>query len=193
MGAEADKRCIVFLGPPGSGKGTQAEILAAEMEIPTISTGEMLRAAVSAGSELGERVEAVMASGALVDDDLMAEVVQARLEHDDTDGGFFLDGYPRTEIQAAHLDRILGEVGGRLGGVLFVTVPEEELVRRALARGRGDDRSEVIHERLRVYREQTAPLVAHYDSRGLLHRVAGHQAIEEVTDEIRRIVGALAA
>ncbi|HEV7518141.1 MAG TPA: nucleoside monophosphate kinase, partial [Thermoanaerobaculia bacterium] len=150
----------VLLGAPGSGKGTQGGVLSRRLGIPAISTGEMLREAVTAGSELGLKVNGIMAAGSLVDDGTMAEVVRERLSRCGQGGGFLLDGYPRTIPQAETLERILGEAGEALDAVLLVEVPEEELVRRAVARRRGeDDREEVVRQRLRVYREKTAPVI----------------------------------
>jgi len=171
----------VMLGAPGSGKGTQAEVLARALGIPTISTGEMLRQAVAEGSELGARVEGIMAAGKLVDDALMAEVVAERLTRPDAEAGFLLDGYPRTPPQAETLDGLLEARGASLDAVLLLDVPEEELVRRALGRRRADDSEAVIRERLRVYREKTEPLVAHYERRGLLVRIDGNRPVDAVT------------
>ena len=171
----------VMLGAPGSGKGTQAEVLARALGIPTISTGEMLRQAVAEGSELGARVEGVMAAGKLVDDALMAEVVAERLTRPDAEAGFLLDGYPRTPPQAETLDGLLEARGASLDAVLLLDVPEEELVRRALGRRRADDSEAVIRERLRVYREKTEPLVAHYERRGLLVQIDGNRPVDAVT------------
>ncbi len=171
----------VLLGAPGCGTGTQAERLAQGLGIPTISTGEMLRQAVSEGSELGARVEGIMAAGKLVENDLMAEVVAERLARPDAATGFLLDGYPRTPEQAATLDRLLAERDHRLDAVVLLEVPEEELVRRALGRKRADDTEAVIRERLRVYREKTEPLVGHYAARGLLIRIDGNRPVEAVT------------
>ncbi len=195
---DVGRRRVVFLGPPNSGKGTQAKLLAAALEIPAISTGEMLRAAVSAGSDLGQRVAGVMARGELVDDDLMADVVRDRLNQSDvaerfpqrgTSGGFLLDGYPRTAAQAATLEEILGERLGDLDDVVLIDAPEDILVARALGRGREDDREEVVRERLRVYRQKTAPLVDFYDVKGLLRRIDGDQAIEEVARQVHASLG----
>jgi adenylate kinase len=173
--------CAVMLGAPGSGKGTQAERLAEKLGIPAISTGEMLRQAVAEGSELGGRVEHVMAAGALVDDALMAEVVADRLARPDAERGFLLDGYPRTTAQAETLDRLLTARGRSLDVVVMLEVPEEVLVERALARRRADDREEVVRERLRVYREKTEPLVGLYRGRGLLRAIDGNRTMDEVT------------
>lgn len=176
----ADVR-LVFLGAPGSGKGTQAARVSEGLGVPAISTGEMLRDAVAAGSELGERVEQIMAAGALVDDATMAEVIRGRLAQDDTKNGFLLDGYPRTIGQVAILEQILGELGATLTAVVLIDVREEELVRRALERRRDDDTEEVIRTRLDVYREKTEPLVEYYRTKGLLREVDGNESIEEVT------------
>jgi adenylate kinase len=180
---------IVLLGPPGAGKGTQAQLLAQRLGVPAISTGDMLRAAVTAGSELGGRVQDVMASGGLVDDALMAEVVRERLTHEDTARGYLLDGYPRTLPQAETLAGILRDAGQELDGVLLVAVPEDELVRRTLSRGRADDQEEVIRERLRVYREKTEPLIGYYRERGLLREIDGNLSVEEVTSRMYAVLG----
>ncbi|RMH15616.1 MAG: adenylate kinase [Acidobacteria bacterium] len=178
---------IVFLGPPNSGKGTQAALLAEALGVPAISTGEMLRAAVAAGSALGARVKDVMARGELVSDELMAEVVRQRLSQDDVAGGCILDGYPRTVAQARTLEEILGPRG--IDHVILVEAPEEVLIARALGRGREDDREEVVRERLRVYRDKTAPLEAYYEDRGLLRRIDGARSIDEVQAAIESVLG----
>ena len=188
--AETRRHRIVFLGPPNSGKGTQAALLAESLGIPAISTGEMLRAAVAAGSELGQRVDGVMARGDLVDDDLMAEVVRDRLSQADASESFLLDGYPRTAAQAATLEEILGERYSELDDVVLIDAPEDVLVARALGRGREDDREEIVRERLRVYRQKTAPLVDFYEVKGLLRRIDGDQAIERVAEQVKASLGA---
>lgn len=175
---------IVFLGPPNAGKGTQAKRLAAALGVPAISTGDMLRQAVADGTELGRRVKAVMDAGQLVSDELMAELVKDRLEHDDAQEGFLLDGYPRTRPQAETLVDILKHSEVDLDHVLLLDCPDAVLTERALKRareqGRTDDKPEVVEERLRVYREQTAPLVEYYDAQGLVRRIDGNQSIDEV-------------
>ena len=175
---------VVLLGPPGSGKGTQAEILAAPLGVPAISTGEMLREAVAAGTPLGRRVAGVIAAGRLVDDGLMAEVVRERLQQPDARVGFLLDGYPRNPAQAETLAGILAEQDAELDAVVILRVPEATLLRRAAGRGREDDREDVVRERLRVYREQTEPLVEFYRRRGSLREVDGDQTLVAVTAEI---------
>jgi adenylate kinase len=183
-------RKIVLLGPPGAGKGTQAALLTEAIGVPAISTGDMLRSAVAEGSELGQRVRGIMASGALVDDDTMADVVRDRLAKPDARPGFLLDGYPRTLPQAETLAGILRDAGEQLDAVLSVEVPEEELVRRVVFRNRGDDdREEVVRERLRVYREKTEPLIGYYRERGLLRTIDGNRPIEDVQRQMLEALG----
>jgi len=182
-------RRIVFLGPPGSGKGTQAEILSAKCGVPAISTGEMLRAAVAERSELGTRVEAIINSGELVDDATMADVVRDRLGREDIADGFLLDGYPRTLGQAETLREILADSELAIDAVLSIDVAPEELVRRALARQRADDTEDVIRKRLDVYSEATEPLIEYYRGLGLLRPVQGEQPIEGVEREIASVLG----
>lgn len=171
---------LVLLGPPGSGKGTQAELLAERLGVPAISTGEMIRAAMTSGSELGQRVEEIVNSGSLVDDETMGSLVRQRLGEADAARGFILDGYPRTLPQAALLASILSDSGRALGAVVMIDVAEEELVDRMLGRGREDDSEDVIRRRLEVYRAQTEPLVEHYRALGLLLEIDGAQPIEGV-------------
>jgi adenylate kinase len=180
----APRARLLLFGPPGSGKGTQAALLAQRLAIPAISTGEMLRQAVAGGTELGRKVESIMASGALVDDATMADVVRARLAQADASEGFLLDGYPRTLPQAATLEEILAGQGESLDAAVFLEVPDEELVRRMSGRQREDDREDVVRERLRVYGEKTAPLVGHYRERGLLRQVNGDRTVAEVAESI---------
>jgi adenylate kinase len=181
---------IVLLGPPGAGKGTQAEALASQLGVPAISTGDMLRQAVASGTELGKKVQGIMAAGGLVDDATMADVVRERLAQPDARPGFLLDGYPRTLSQAETLEGILVEAGRELDAVLLVEVPAEELVRRAVHRGRGDDdREEVVRERLRVYREKTEPLIGYYRERGLLYPIDGNLPIDKVTSQMLIALG----
>ncbi len=192
MGGGADARHaarVVLLGPPGAGKGTQAQVLSERLGVPAISTGDMLREAVTDGSDLGRKVQGIMASGALVDDATMAEVVRERLAKPDACDGFLLDGYPRTLPQAETLAGILREGGCGLDAVLLVDVPEDELVRRTLQRGRADDKEEVIRERLRVYREKTAPLIGYYRERGLLREIDGDRPVDQVTAGMFELFG----
>jgi adenylate kinase len=172
---------IVLLGPPGSGKGTQAVILAKRLGVPAISTGEMLREAVASGSPLGLEVSEIMAAGSLVDDQTMAGLVRERLARDDAQQGFVLDGYPRTLGQADTLQEILDESDRRLDAVVQIDVPESELVARVLGRHREDDTEEVVRKRLTVYRESTEPLISYYRDRSLLRGIDGNQSIQEVS------------
>jgi adenylate kinase len=180
---------VVLLGPPGAGKGTQGQVLSKRLGVPTISTGDMLREAVAEGSGLGNKVQGIMASGALVDDATMADVVRDRLSKPDARRGFLLDGYPRTLPQAETLAGILRDAGTGLDAVLLVDVPEDELVRRTLLRGRADDQESVIRERLRVYREKTAPLIGYYRERGLLREIDGNRPVAEVTSGMFGLFG----
>jgi len=184
---------IVFLGPPGAGKGTQAARLATKYGVPQISTGDMLREAVDAGTELGSRVQAIMASGELVPDGVMLELVENRLGKPDCAGGAILDGYPRTRGQAETLDPLTQGIGlGEVKLVLMLDVSEDEVIRRISGRRqeaagageRDDDKDEVVLERMRVYRELTEPLVDYYRSRGVLVEVDGVGDIDEVFDRL---------
>ena len=175
---------LLIVGAPGSGKGTQAKRLSVELGIPAISTGEMLRQAIASGSELGRRVESIVNSGVLVDDATMEEVVRERLAASDTCGGFLLDGYPRTLAQVEALDRILTETGQTLNAVLYLEVEEDELVKRALGRGRQDDTEAVIRRRVEVYRDETEPVIDTYRERGLLTAVDGGHEIDEVAQKL---------
>jgi adenylate kinase len=180
---------VVLLGAPGSGKGTQAALLSRRLGIPAISTGELLREAVALKNGLGERVASVLASGQLVADDLMAEVVRVRLSRADVRSGFLLDGYPRNAAQAATLERLLRENGRALDAAILLRVPQATLLKRALGRGRQDDSEAVIGERLRLYAEKTMPLVGYYGERGLLREVDGDRPVGEVTSELLAALG----
>lgn len=176
----------VLVGPPGAGKGTQAQILASKLSIPKVSTGDIFRANVSGGTELGKKARTFMDRGDLVPDEVTNAMVRDRLSEEDARQGFLLDGFPRNLAQAETLDVMLGELGVKLDVVLELVVDEEEVVRRLAERARIDNRSddneETIRHRLVVYREQTAPLVAFYSERGLLVTVDAMGSIEEVTD-----------
>jgi len=188
-GVDGHPARVVLLGPPGAGKGTQAQVLGRRLGIPAISTGDLLRDAVAAENELGRRVRAGMDGGKLVADDVMADVVRERLARPDVCEGFLLDGYPRTLPQAATLADILRTVGCGLDAVLLFDVPEEVVVRRALLRKRGDDAEAVIRERLKEYREKTVPLIGYYRERGLLREIDGNRPIEEVTAAMLGLFG----
>ena len=191
---------VIFLGPPGAGKGTQAAITAAKHDIPQLSTGDMLRAAIAAGSDIGKQAKAVIDAGELVSDDIVAGIVSERIDMKDCEAGFLLDGFPRTIEQAHMLDAMLSEKRRDVTAVLSLEVDEERLVERlnnrvaeAKAKGepvRSDDNEETFRNRLSVYREQTAPLIPHYEAKGLLRSVDGMQPVEAVSAEITRVLGA---
>jgi adenylate kinase len=177
---------IVFLGPPGSGKGTQAKLLAERLGVPAISTGEILRTAVQDRTPLGLQAQAVMEKGDLVSDDLIMALIRERTAQPDARGGFILDGFPRTIAQAQGLESLLGERGDALSAVVNFGVPEATLVERLSKRaeGRADDKPETIRERLRIYREKTEPLVAFYRKRDLVADIDGVGAVAEVAGRI---------
>lgn len=181
---------VVFLGAPGAGKGTQAQRLASELGVPHVSTGDMLRTSVESGSELGRKVQGILAAGLLVPDEVMAGVVGERLSAPDCRRGFLLDGYPRTLAQGELLDRLLAASASRLDHVAFFEVPAAELLRRLLSRGRADDTVDTVRRRLEVYAEQTAPLRGLYERRGLLRVVDGTGDPEQVAARLRSSLGA---
>jgi adenylate kinase len=179
---------LVIMGPPGAGKGTQAKKIAAKLGIPAISTGDIFRRNVSEKTDLGVEAKRYMDSGDYVPDELTNKMVRDRLGEDDAVDGFLLDGYPRTLAQVDELDRMLDDRGFALDAVLVLTVDQEEVVerlaRRARDEGRTDDTEDVIRHRQEVYAEQTAPLIEVYDGHGLLVRVDGMGAVEEVTSRV---------
>ena len=177
---------LVFFGPPGAGKGTQADRFAANHGIPKISTGDMLRQAVAEGSRVGTLVRDTLQAGALVTDELIISLVAERLEQPDTTGGFVLDGFPRTIPQAAALDAMLAERGGV--SVVALVVHADEVVRRLAVRGREDDDAWVIKERLRVYSRETEPVLEFYRRRGAVTILDGNRPLDEVTAAIEAAV-----
>jgi adenylate kinase len=181
---------VIFLGPPGCGKGTQAKLLGERLGVPAISTGDMLREAVRQGTPLGLRAKSIMEAGELVPDDVVIGLIRERIGAPDARQGFLLDGFPRTVEQARALDRLLAGNGVSLDTVLNLLVPEttlvERMLRRAVNEGRSDDRPETVSERLRVYREKTAPLVDHYRALGVLSDIDGSGEIAEIAGRIDR-------
>lgn len=184
---------LLLLGPPGAGKGTQAERIVAELGIPQISTGDMLRAAVAAGTPVGLEAKGYMERGELVPDSVVIQVAADRLAEDDAKAGFILDGFPRTAAQAEALDELLEKGSGKLERCIAMHVDEEELVGRLLKRaeieGRADDNEETIRNRMRVYREQTEPLIAYYRESGVLVEVDGQGSVDEVAARIAEARG----
>ena len=179
---------LIFLGPPGSGKGTQAQILAHELNIPHISTGEILREAMQEQTPLGIKAQNYVDSGELVPDQLVQDLVQQRLSQSDTKCGWILDGFPRKVTQAVFLEKLLEETHQGGERVVNLDAPDDVVVARLLARGRKDDSEEIIRRRLEVYRTQTAPLIGYYGDRQQLLTVNGDQSQEEVTEELQKII-----
>jgi adenylate kinase len=179
---------LLIMGPQGSGKGTQAARLAERMGVPAISTGDIFRANVKGGTELGVQAQAIMDRGDLVPDELTNAMVRDRLGQEDASGGFILDGYPRNAAQVTALDQMLQGDGVALDAVVELTAPREELLarlaRRAQLEGRTDDTEDAIRRRLEVYAEQTAPLTQAYAARGLLVTVDGIGEVDEVTERV---------
>lgn len=180
---------VVMLGPPGSGKGTQARRLAEKYGIPHISTGDMFRAMKAEDTPLARKVRAIMEQGALVPDELTIEMVRERLGRADVRAGAIFDGFPRTTEQADALARLLGEMfGAELDVAFLLDVPEEEILRRigqrAQIEGRADDSGEVVHRRHQTYLEQTAPLIEYYRDRDKLVEVDGARPVEAITEEL---------
>lgn len=205
----------VLLGAPGSGKGTQGVVLSKKFDIPQISTGDLLRAAVKAGTELGKKAKSAMDAGALVSDDIVIGLIRERLSEDDAQNGYILDGFPRNIPQAEALDAMLEELGQPLQGVVLLDVPFEELMQRLTGRRtckdcgaiynvhlsppkteghcdrcggelfqREDDNEETIGNRLKVYEEQTAPLVGYYQDQSKLHTIPGIGDIDNITNQV---------
>lgn len=185
---------LILIGPPGAGKGTQAKILEEKYGLKQLSTGDMLRAEIAAGSDLGKKAKAIIDRGDLVSDDIMVDMIEKRIEQPDCARGVIFDGFPRTVDQAQALDAMLADKGRPLASVIQMTVDEEELVNRLNSRiaqtkaagkeVRGDDNEETLRKRLGVYRDQTAPILPYYEAEGLLRKVDGMQSIEAVTAQI---------
>jgi len=184
---------ILLLGAPGSGKGTQGKILAERLGLPKITTGDILRAAVQARTPLGLEAKKFMDEGKLVPDAVILSLIKEELAKPEAQQGAVLDGFPRTAPQAELVDRTLAERGQRLNHILLLDVPEEELVRRLMARaaqeGRSDDTPGAVGTRLQVYQRDTAPLIAHFAQRGIVRRVPGTGSVDEIATEVQRIIG----
>ena len=211
---------LILLGPPGAGKGTQAKRLYDRHKLVQLSTGDMLRAEVASGSDLGKLAKQVMEAGQLVSDEIVIGIIAHRIEAADCKSGFVLDGFPRTEKQAVALDEMLAKKGGKIDGVIELAVDEAALVERISGRftcakcgagyhdkfqqpkktgvcdvcggteftRRKDDNAETVKARLVAYRQQTAPILPYYKAKGLLHRVDGMAALDQVTKEIEAVI-----
>lgn len=194
MTASTPARRLLIVGPPGAGKGTQAERIVEKLGVPAISTGDIFRANVSNETELGILAKSYMDKGEYVPDSVTNEMVESRLAEDDAANGFLLDGYPRTVAQVEALDGILEKFGVALDAVILLDVESEAIVQRLLQRGkeqgRSDDNEETIRRRIDVYGEQTTPLIDIYDKRGLVKRVDGMKDIDAVTADILAALGA---
>ena len=179
---------LILMGPPGAGKGTQAKVVADHFGVPAISTGDIFRANVSRGTELGVKAKQYMDAGEYVPDEVTNLMVRNRIDEEDAEPGFLLDGYPRTLAQVEELDGMIKHTGHQLDAVLVLTVDDEELVQRLLERakteGRTDDTEEVIRRRQELYSEQTEPLIGVYRDRGILVEVDGMGEVDEVTKRI---------
>jgi adenylate kinase len=212
---------LILLGPPGSGKGTQGETLQTDLELPYYATGDILRAAVREGTEIGKQAKEYMDRGDFVPDEVIVGVIAERIDKPEAADGFILDGFPRTIAQAEALDAKMAELGRELTAVILIEVSEEEIVRRLSGRRtcpnghvfhvefdppekegvcdvcgeplttREDDKPEVVRHRLEQYREKTEPLIDYYEQRGLIERVDGEQAPDEVGDQIRALLATL--
>jgi len=184
---------VLLMGPPGAGKGTQADVVAGRLGVPHISTGEIFRTEAARGTPLGLQAKKYLDAGEYVPDEVTNAMVRARLAETDVADGFLLDGYPRTLHQVQALDRILADAGTAIDHVVELTVDTEEVVTRLLARaqesGRSDDTEAVIRHRLGVYFEQTAPLTDEYAARGFLAQVRGIGPIEDVTERVLAALG----
>nr|WP_199307021.1 adenylate kinase [Alkalinema sp. FACHB-956] len=183
---------MIFLGAPGAGKGTQAKLLAESQGIPHISTGDILRAAVAHQTPLGVKAKQYMDAGELVPDSLVIDLIRERLQEPDAQKGWILDGFPRNEPQAGFLDTLLQEIHQECDRVINLDVPDEVVVQRLVKRGedsgRSDDNEATIRRRLDVYREQTAPLIAFYQTKNALVTIDGNQSMDAVTAALKAAV-----
>jgi len=183
---------IVLLGPPGSGKGTQAALLVKQLGIPHISTGALLRDAAERGTELGLQAKALSDKGELVPDNVISDMLEERLRHDDVTKGFILDGYPRNLAQAGSLDILLERLNQPVEEAILIDIDAEQIIKRIAKRaqqeGRADDTEETVRNRLRVYAEQTAPVADYYAERGLLTRVLGDGTVDEIFQRLLSIL-----
>lgn len=179
---------LIFLGPPGAGKGTQAEVFADLVNVPHISTGEILRGAIAQGTPLGQKAQSYMDRGELVPDELLLDLIRDRLTQPDAQKGWILDGFPRNVSQASFLEQLLQELNQTCDFAINLEVPDEVLIKRLLGRGRKDDNEQTIRRRLDVYRQQTAPVIEFYRDRSTLRSIDGDQSLEKVTASLKQVV-----
>nr|YP_009530814.1 adenylate kinase [Paulinella micropora]AXY63503.1 adenylate kinase [Paulinella micropora] len=181
------KERILFLGPPGAGKGTQAQNLVSKCGLLHLSTGDLLRAEVKAGTSLGQQIAALMVKGELVSDDLVLAIVKHNLEGHT--GGWLLDGFPRTINQAKALDTLLAEIHQPIDIVIFLSLNDDLLIERLLNRGRADDHETIIRHRLEIYHSQTAPLIDFYKSKNLLVAIEAKGTVDDIAMNISKVLG----
>ncbi|MDJ0843169.1 MAG: adenylate kinase [Crocosphaera sp.] len=179
---------LIFLGPPGSGKGTQAQELSQELHIPHISTGEMLREAIAKQTPLGQQAQAYVDKGELVPDELLLGLIEERLNEEDAQKGWILDGFPRNVAQAEFLDKLLHKLAKFSEQAINLEVPDDVIIDRLLARGRKDDNEQTIRRRLEVYREKTQPVLDYYRQQDRLSSVDGNRQLPEVTQSLKTVV-----
>ena len=179
---------IILFGPPGSGKGTQAINICESLRVPHLSTGDMLREAVTSGSDVGKKAKEIMENGGLVSDEIVLSIVKERIALVDCANGFVLDGFPRTINQAIGLDSLL-EKNQKIEYVLRIKVDEESIIKRLIDRGRSDDKPEIIKNRFKSYNSLTQPLIPFYEDREILFNINGMQDIEKVFDDIKKVIG----
>ncbi|MFN2141409.1 MAG: adenylate kinase [Candidatus Promineifilaceae bacterium] len=183
---------IILVGPPGAGKGTQAKLLQERFDLPQVSTGDLFRYNLQNETDLGKLARTYMDRGELVPDEVTVAMVKARLSQDDCAGGAILDGFPRTLAQAEALDELLADLGGKIDVVPSIEVPQdvlvERLLKRAILEGRADDNEETIRTRMQVYEDQTKPLLDYYGEKGLVVPVDGQQAIDEVQEDLAKVI-----
>ncbi|MGB3730563.1 adenylate kinase [Microbacterium sp.] len=185
---------LLIVGPQGSGKGTQGVRVAEALGIPVVSTGDIFRANIKEGTDLGKQVTAILDAGDLVPDELTSEIVRDRLSQEDAANGFLLDGYPRNTAQVGHLDAFLADGGTALDAIILLDVPREESISRlrlrAVEQGRSDDTDEAIAHRLDIYEHETAPIISVYEPRGIVDRIDGVGSLDEITARISAALGA---
>lgn len=177
---------LIFLGPPGAGKGTQAKLLAESLAIPHISTGDILRNAIAQSTPLGQKAQSYVEKGELVPDELLLDLIRERIDQSDAQNGWILDGFPRNVSQATFLEKLLEELNQSFDYAVNLEVPDEILITRLLGRGRQDDNEETIRRRLEVYRNATAPVIGFYKERSSLKVINGDRSVEEVTESLKQ-------